>query len=172
LDRAQKSEQVKYITDKFEKAKSVIFADYRGLNVAEITELRSKLSEAESTIKVVKNRLAKRAAAEIKVEGLDDFLTGPTAMASSEVDAVIPAKILVEFAKAHKAMEIKAGYMDGKVLDLATITMLASLPSRDELLSKMLGSINAPITNFTCALAAIPRQLVGVISAIKDTKEQ
>ena len=172
MDRKQKQQQVDYIAEKFEKAKSVIFADYRGLNVAEITELRSKLSEAESTIKVVKNRLAKRAAKDAKIEGLDEHLTGPTAMASSEVDPVVPAKVLVDFAKTHDVLEIKAGLMDGKVLDLATINMLAQLPSRDVLLSKMLSSMNAPITNFTMTIAAIPRQLVNVISAIKDTKEQ
>lgn len=171
MDRKQKQQQVDYIAERFEKAKSIIFADYRGLNVSEITELRTKLSESEATVKVVKNRLAKRAAQTAKAEGLEEFLTGPTAMASSEVDPVIPAKVLVDFAKTHEVLKIKAGYMDGKVLDLATITMLAQLPSREELLSKMLGSMNAPITNFTMALAAIPRQLVNVISAIKDTKE-
>lgn len=172
MDRTQKQQQVDYVAEKLEKAKSIIFADYRGLNVSEITELRQKLSEAESTIKVVKNRLAKRAAHEAKVEGLDEFLTGPTAMASSETDPVVPAKILVDFAKAHEVLEIKAGYMDGKVLDLTTIKRLASLPSRDELYGKMLSCMNAPATNFTMALAAIPRQLVNVINAIKDTKEQ
>lgn len=172
MNRNEKQQQVDYVVEKFEKAKAIIFANYRGLNVSEITDLRRKLSEAESTMKVVKNRLAKRAAKQINLEGFDEFLTGPTAMASSEVDPVMPAKVLVNFAKDHEVLEIKAGYIDGKILDVATIKNLAALPSREELLSRALSSMNAPATNFTMVLAAIPRQLVNVISAIKDTKEQ
>jgi len=171
LNKQQKQEQVQYIADKFKKAKSVIFANYRGLNVAEVTELRQKLSRADTTMKVIKNRLAKRALKELSVEGLDSHFTGPTAMAASEVDPVLPAKILVNFAKDHEVLEIKAGYMDGRVLDLATIITLANLPSREELLSRALSSMLAPATNVTMALAAIPRGLVNVINAIKDTKQ-
>lgn len=172
MNRTEKQQQVDYIAEKFEKSKSIIFANYRGLNVSEITELRTKLTQADSTMKVVKNRLAKRAAQQVNIQGLDDYLKGPTAMASSEIDPIIPAKILVDFAKDHEVLEIKAGYMDGKVMDLATINRLARLPSREVLLSRALASMNAPITNFTLALAAIPRQLVTVINAIKDKKEQ
>ncbi len=171
MNKQEKQEQVQYITDKFKNAKSVIFANYRGLNVAEVTELRQNLSRAESTMKVVKNRLAKRAVKEMSVEGLNEHFIGPTAMAASEVDPVMPAKVLVNFAKDHKVLEIKVGYMDGQVMDLATITTLANLPSREELLSKALSSMQAPATNFTMALAAIPRGLVNVINAIKDTKQ-
>lgn len=172
MDRNQKQKQVEYISNKFEKAKAIIFSDYRGLNVSEITELRQKLTESEAEMRVVKNRLAKRAAQERNIKGLDDFLTGPTAMTSSEVDPVLPAKVLVDFAKEHTDLEIKAGYMDGKVLDIGIIKRLANLPSREELLSKMLGSLMAPATNFTMALAAIPRNLVNVINAIKNKKEE
>lgn len=171
MDRTQKQQQVDYIAERFEKAKSIVFANYRGLNVAEITELRRKLSEADSTFKVVKNRLAKRAAHQREVGGLDEFLTGPTAMASSEIDPVMPAKVLVDFAKDHEVLKIKAGFMDGAVIDLATINHLAQLPSRDVLYGKMLSSLNAPATNFTMVLSAIPRQLVNIINAIKDKKE-
>jgi len=171
LNKQQKQEQVQYIADKFKNAKSVIFANYRGLNVAEVTELRQNLSRAESTMKVIKNRLAKRAVKEMSVEGLDEHFVGPTAMAASDVDPVVPAKVLVDFAKDHKVLKIKAGYMDGKVLDFATIMTLAKLPSREELLSRALSSMLAPATNFTMTLAAIPRGLVNVINAIKDTKQ-
>lgn len=172
MNRTQKQEQVDYVAEKIQKAKSIIFADYRGLNVAEITELRHKLKKADSTIKVVKNRLVKRAVEKAKVEGLDKFLMGPTAMASSDVDPVLPAKILVDFAKNHEPLEIKVGYMDGKVLDVGTIRHLASLPSREVLYSHMLGSLMAPVTNFTMCLAALPRQLVTVVNAIKEKKEK
>lgn len=172
MDKRQKQEQVDYISNKFEKAKSIIFADYRGLNVEAITDLRRKLSQSQSTIKVVKNRLAKRAAKSHGVSGLDGYLTGPTAMASSEIDPVLPAKIMVDFAKSHEPLSIKAGFMDGKVIDLSVIMTLATLPSRDVLLARALRSMNAPITNFTMALAAIPRQLVTVIDAVRKTKEK
>lgn len=169
MDRTQKEQQVEHIAERFEKAKSIIFADYRGLNVAEITELRRKLDQSESALKIIKNRLAKRAAKKVSIEGLDEIFTGPTAMASSEADPVVPAKIMVEFSKDHEVLRIKAGYMDGRVIDLATINTLARLPSREVLLSKVLASMNAPISNFTMVLAAIPRQLVNVINAIKKS---
>lgn len=172
MDRQQKQKQVEYISDKFSKAKSVIFANYRGLNVTDITELRNKLTQAGSTFRVVKNRLTRKAAKDASIEGLDEFLKGPTAMASSEVDPVPPARVLVDFAKDHEVLKIKAGYMDGKVIDRATIVMLASLPSRDILLGRMLSSMNAPATNFAMVLAAMPRQLVTVIDAIGKKKEQ
>lgn len=170
MDKTQKQQQVDYIADKFRKSKSIIFADYRGLNVAAITELRGKLSKENSVLKVIKNRLAKRAAKAASVDGLDKYFTGPTVMAASEADPVMPAKIMVDFAKDHEVLEIKAGYMDGGVLDIATIRRLAALPSRDVLLSRVLASMNAPATNLTMALAAIPRKLVNVINAIKEKK--
>lgn len=170
MDRRQKEQQVEYITEKFEKAKSVILADYRGLNVSQITALRQELGKAASTIKVIKNRLAKRAARAKSIEGLDAFFSGPTAMAVSESDPVQVAKVMVEFAKEHEALKIKAGYMDGKVIDLAAINRLASLPSREILLGKMLGSMMAPVVNLACVLSAVPRSLVNVINAIKDKK--
>lgn len=172
LDRKQKEQQVEYIINRFEKAKSLIFADYRGLNVSEITELRSKLSESNSEMKVVKNRLTKRAVKALSIDGLDDYLVGPTAMASSDEDPVMPAKVLVDFAKNHEVLEIKAGYMDGKVLDVGIIRRLASLPSKEVLLSRALSSMQAPATNFVMVLSAISRNLVNVINAIKDKKEQ
>lgn len=172
LDRIQKEKQVDQITETFNKAKSVIFTNYRGLNVAEITDLRRKLHEAKSTFKVIKNRLAKRAASRLDVKGLDPFLIGPTAMAACDVDPVLPAKVLVAFAAEHAVMQIKAGYMSGGVLDVAKINQLAKLPSRDVLYSMLLRTMNAPATNFTMTLAAIPRQLVTVIDAIRKKKEQ
>jgi len=171
LDKRQKEQQVEYITDKFEKAKSVIFADYRGLNVSQMTDLRRRLGQAASTIKVIKNRLVKRAAKMKSIEGMDAFFTGPTAMAVSEKDPVQVAKVMVEFAKEHELLKIKAGYMDGKVIDIATINRLASLPSREVLLGKMLGSMMAPASNLAGLLHALPRRLVSVINAIKEKKQ-
>lgn len=172
MDRTQKQNQIEYIKGRFEKAKTIIFADYRGLNVSDITDLRRKLRQSNAEMRVVKNRLAKKAASTLKIDGLSQVLTGPTAMTSSDVDAVIPAKILVNFAKDHGVFEIKAAYMDGKILDVKEIRHLASLPSKEVLLSRALASMQAPITNFTLVLATIPRQLANVVNAIKEQKEK
>lgn len=172
MERQQKIAEVANITERFEKAKAMIFADYRGLDVSEITELRAKLRESGASMKVVKNRLVKRVIKERGLEGLDGYFVNPTAIASTESDPVAPAKILVEFAKAHKALTLKAGFMDGEVLDKARIEYLATLPSKDELLAKALSSISAPATNLVGVLAALPRQLVTVLNAIKEKKEK
>lgn len=170
MNRTEKSNEVGKLKARFQKAKTMIFADYRGLSVAEITELRQKLFAQQSAIKVVKNRLAKLAFKDLKVEGMDPFLKGPTAIASSDTDAVIPAKILVDFAKDHEKLQLRAGYMEGIVLDVKSIIALARLPSREVLLSKMLGSLQAPATSLVNVLAAVPRGLVTALAAIRDSK--
>lgn len=172
MNREQKVEEVKRIADRFEKAKALIFADYRGLKVSEMTELRAKLHENGAEMKVVKNRLVKRVLKDRGLTELDQFFVDPTAMASAEEDAVAPAKVLVEFAKAHEALTLKAGLMDGAILTKAQIEYLATLPSRDELLGRALASMNAPATNFVGVLAALPRQVVTVIDAIRRKKEE
>lgn len=171
MNRTEKSNEVSKLKQRFEKAKAMFFADYRGLTVAEVTELRQKLYVQQSAMKVVKNRLAKLAFKDLKVEGMDPFLKGPTAIASSDTDAVVPAKILVDFAKTHEKLQLRAGYMDGTVLDVKSIIALAKLPSREVLLSKMLGSMQAPATNLVNVLAAVPRGLVTALAAIRDSKE-
>lgn len=171
MNRTEKSNEVSKLKQRFEKAKAMFFADYRGLTVAEVTELRQKLYAQQSAMKVVKNRLAKLAFKDLNVEGMDPFLKGPTAIASSDADAVVPAKILVEFAKTHEKLQLRAGYMDGVVLDVKSIIALAKLPSREVLLSKMLGSLKAPANNLVNVLAAVPRGLVTALAAIRDSKE-
>ncbi len=172
MDKNQKLQEVTQINDRFEKAKALIFADYRGLKVSEINELRAKLRENDSTMKVVKNRLVKRVLKERGLESLSEFFVDPTAIASTEADPVTPAKILVEFAKAHEALTLKAGFLDGALISKAQIEFLATLPSKDVLIAKALASMNAPATNFVGVLAAIPRQLVTVIDAIRKQKEE
>lgn len=171
MNRTEKANEISKLKQRFEKAKAMIFADYRGLTVAEVTELRQKLRAQQSTMKVVKNRLAKLAFKDLKVEGMDPHLKGPTAIASSNEDAVVPAKILVDFAKDHEKLQLRAGYMEGVVLDVKAIMALAKLPSREVLLSKMLGSLQAPATRLVNVLAAVPRGLVTALAAIRDSKE-
>jgi len=172
VNRDQKVKEVALISERLEKAKAMIFADYRGLKVAEMTELRNKLRENGAAIKVLKNRLVKRVIKDKGWDGLDEFFTDPTAVATTDQDAAASAKVLVEFAKAHEALVLKAGFMDGALLTKAQIEHLATLPSKDELLARALASMNAPATNFVGVLAALPRQLVTVIDAIRKKKEE
>lgn len=171
MNRTEKQTMVKDLAEKIQKTKSFLLADYCGLTVAQMTDLRRKLHGSKSKVSVIKNRLFKRALKELSIEGLDEYLKGPIALASSDEDEVMPAKVMVAFAKDNEKLKLKAGLMGSKVLSLAMIKDLASLPSREVLLAKMLGSMNAPATNLVGVLSALPRQLVTVINAIKDKKQ-
>ncbi|MBW2451988.1 MAG: 50S ribosomal protein L10 [Deltaproteobacteria bacterium] len=171
MNRQSKEAVVAEFAEKLQATKAAYLADYRGLNVEQATALRCKLHEAGVEYRVVKNTLLRLAAKGSDAECLDEFLVGPTAIAFAKEDPVAPAKALVEFAKSHEAFELKAGVLDGKLLSPADIKALSDLPSREELLAKMLGSMSAPASNFVGVLAAIPRSMVQVLSAIKDQKE-
>lgn len=152
---AKKAVVVDDIYDKFNRAKAVVVVDYLGLTVAEATELRKQLREAGVELKVVKNTYLRRAADKAGYEGLDDTFTGPTAVAFSYDDVVAPARVLSKFAKSVDALEIKGGIIEGKVSDLATINELASLPSREGLLSMLLSVLQAPVRNTALAIKAV-----------------
>ena len=166
-----KEAEVAEIQEKIEKSQSVMFLDYRGLNVAEVTELRNKMRAAGVEYKVIKNTMIRRAAEKAGIEGLDDVLEGPTAVALGYADPVAPAKILVDFIEDTKKTNLKGGVLAGKAMSEAEIKNLASLPSKEELIAKMLGSLNAPITGLVMALSGIPRNLVYALNAIKEKKE-
>lgn len=172
MNRTEKQEAVKTFSEKVKKAKAFVLADYLGLTVSQMTNLRRKLHEQKSSIRVVKNRLFKRALKDLSIEGLDAYLKGPVAMAYSNEDPISPAKILVAFAKENDKLKIKAGFMDKKVLTVQMLNELAQLPSREILLAKLLGTMNAPATNFALVLSAVPRQLVTALNAIKEKKGQ
>ncbi|MGI8387085.1 MULTISPECIES: 50S ribosomal protein L10 [Robertmurraya] len=146
------------IADKLKAAKTTVVVDYRGLNVAEVTELRKQLREAGIEFKVYKNSLTRRAAEASELAGLNDALTGPNAIAFSNEDVVAPAKILNDFAKKHEALEIKAGVIEGNVASLEDIKALAELPSREGLLSMLLSVLQAPIRNLALAAKAVADQ--------------
>jgi len=170
LNRTSKEQLVAELSAKLARVKAAFVADYRGLTVEEANELRSKLREAGVEYQVVKNTLLRLAIRDTDNACLEQFLQGPTAIAMAEDDPVAPAKVLSEFAKANEKFELKGGVLEGKVLDLDGIKALSDLPSREVLLGKMLGSINAPVSNFVGVLAAVPRSLVQVLSAIQDKK--
>jgi|SRR5699024_3214565 len=154
----QKKQIVSEIVTKFRDSESTVLVDYRGLDVAEVTELRKQLREAGVDYKVYKNSMSRRAAAEVELSELDEILTGPTAIAFSEDDVVAPAKILNNFAKEHDNLEIKGGVIEGKVATIEQIKELASLPNYEGLLSMLLSVLQAPVRNFAYATKAIAEQ--------------
>ncbi|MDA8228369.1 MAG: 50S ribosomal protein L10 [Desulfitobacterium hafniense] len=162
---------VKEIKEKLSASIGAVLTDYRGLNVAEVTELRRKLREAGVEYKVVKNTLTRLAAAEIGLQDLNPYLEGPTAIAFGVNDAVAPAKIISDFAKDHNNLEIKAGILEGKVIDFAGVKALADLPSRDVLLAKVLGGMQSPMYGFAGSLQGVLRKFVYALEAVRQQKE-
>lgn len=143
------------IAEDVKDAAAVVLVDYRGLTVAQDTELRNQLRAAGITYKVCKNTMMKRAFEGTEFEGLGEYLEGPSAMAVSKDDATAPARIICKFAKTADKLEVKAGVVEGKVYDMAGIQALSTIPSREELLSKLLGSIQSPIANFARVIKQI-----------------
>ncbi len=172
MNRTVKQEQVELMHEKLKRAKAVFLADFRGMNVEKATTLRNELRAAAVEYKVFKNSLLELASKETDFECLQPHLAGPTAVAISYDDPVSAAKVLSKFAKVPQgAFVLKAGVLSGKLLDVAQIQALADLPSREVLLAKMLGSMQAPATNFVGLLAAIPGSFVRVLDAIRVQKE-
>lgn len=159
-NRQLKEAKVLEIKEKLEKAQSVVLATYQGLTVEEDTELRKSLREAGVEYKVYKNTLVTLAAKELGHEGIVEYLEGPVSIAFGYEDATAPARILNDFAKNHKKLELKAGIIDGAIFDQEKVKQLASIPSREVLIAKLLGSIKSPVSNFAY-----------LINAIKEKKE-
>ena len=143
------------ISELLNGAASAVVVDYRGLTVAQDTELRKQLREAGVVYKVYKNTLVKRVVAGTEFESIADTLEGTNAIAFSKTDATAPARILANFAKTANALELKCGVVEGTFYDAAGIATIATIPSREELLSKLLGSIQSPITNFARVIKQI-----------------
>lgn len=150
-----KQDAVDVITSKFRESATTVVADYRGLNVAQVTELRKQLREAGIEFQVLKNSLLRRATAAAELTELDEALTGPTAVAFSNEDVVAPAKILNDFAKKNDALKLKGAVVEGRVIGVDEIKALAELPSRDGLLSMLLSVLQAPVRNFALAVKAV-----------------
>ena len=146
------------VTEIADKLRATIVVDYRGLTVSEATELRKQLREAGVEFKVYKNSLTRRAAESAEMAELNEFLTGPNAIAFSNEDVVAPAKVLNDFAKDHEALEIKAGVIEGKLVTLDEVKAIATLPSREGLLSMLLSVLQAPIRNLALATKAVADQ--------------
>lgn len=168
-DKIQLSE--KYVK-MVEESSSLILFDYRGLTVAEFSELRNKVREAGGRLRVVRNRMFKRAIKEKPYTQMNDLLLGPNAVVFAGEDPVAPAKALTEFAKTHEIIKIRGGSIYDDFLEASQVEILAKTPSREELLAKMLGSINAPATNLLGLVKASSNKIHGLITAYAEKLEK
>lgn len=150
-----KKAQVAEVAEVLKAAQTGVLVDYRGLTVEEDTDLRNKLREAGCKYFVIKNTLLRLATKEVGLDGLDEALHGPTAIAVSDSDPVLPAKVVAEFAKKNDKLELKSGFMDGAVMSLDEVKTLAATPNMETLIAKMMGSLNAPISNLVRLLDTI-----------------
>lgn len=168
-----KQEIVADLKEKLTTAKGAVLTSYRGLTVAQDTQLRSKLRESGVHYQVVKNTMTRFAAKDAGIEGLDQYLEGTTALAVSTTDPVAPAKVISDFIKESKleGLEIKAGLVEGKVIDAASVKALAALPAREVLIAQVLAGMQSPITGLVNVLQGSIRNVVYALDAVRKQKE-
>jgi large subunit ribosomal protein L10 len=169
MNRQEKAENVTELKETLGKVVSLIVADYRGLTVEEVNGLRSEIRKGDCTYRVVKNTLVKRAIADTSMAGLAPLFTGPTAVAYSFQDPVGPAKILDKFATDLAHLEVKGGYLDGKVLDANGVKSLASMKGKDELRAELLATFMAPAQGFVRLVGAVATNFLYLLQARKDS---
>ena len=172
MARPEKIAEVEAIAERMRGAQSMILADFSGLTVAQMTVFRTSCREKSVECRVVKNRLARIAADDAEIPAIKEHLAGPTAIMFGPESQVEPAKIIVEFAKENEAMKIKGGILDGAYLDPNEVVALSNTPSKDELIAKMMGSINSPAGGLAGALSAVMGGLARTIDAVAKQKEE
>jgi large subunit ribosomal protein L10 len=165
-----KEEIVAEIKDRFNGSEAVIMADYRGLTVKEMQQLRVAVREAGGEIKIYKNSLTEIAIRELALPNMDEYLQGPTAFVFIAEDPVAPAKALSGFAKEHQALELKGGFVQNQVVDAAAVKAIATLPSREELVAKLLGTMQNPLVGAVRVLNGPARAFATVLDAIAKQK--
>ena len=170
LNRQEKAVVIEEVAAEIAKAQSVIIAEYRGLDVASVTALRKSARESGVYLRVLKNTLVRRAVAGTPFEGLTASMTGPL-MYGISTDPVSAAKVLAGFAKTNDKLVITGGALPNNVLSQDGVKALATMPSREELLSKLLGTMQAPITQFVRTLNEVPTKFVRGLAAVRDQKE-
>jgi large subunit ribosomal protein L10 len=166
----RKEETVAHLRERLAAAKHLILTDYTGLSVGEITRLRGDLRKDGSGYAVVKNTLFRIAAGEELSRQLDAFLAGPTGIVFTESDPVAPAKALKTFSDTVKSVTVKVAYIDGQIADAKQVAILASLPSKQDLLAKLVGSLASPLRGLVTVLSGNQRGLVHVLTAIREKK--
>ena len=171
LNISQKKELVENLAKDLGDAEISFLVDYKGLTVSQVTELRAKLREVGAQMAVVKNTLMRLAAKGAGSEVLIDLFKGPNAIILSKDDPVAPAKVISEFLKTNEKVQLKGGALGGKFLSPEDVTQLAKMPSKEELLAKLVYTLNAVPTNFVNVLAGVPRSFLNVLNAVKDQKD-
>lgn len=172
MDRAKKEQVVAELHDKLKRANAAILTDFKGLKVAEMTELRDALAAEQIEYRVVKNTLMRLASRETGAVVLEPFLKETCAIAIGYDDPTAPARILKKYTKSNEKLKIKAGVLGQRLLDVQDVTALADLPTREELLAKLLGTLNAVPTGLVTVLSGVPRAFVRALAAIQEQKEQ
>jgi len=170
LNRKEKAVVIEDVTTQVATAQSIVVAEYRGLDVASVTVLRKNARASGVYLRVLKNSLARKAIVGTSFEALSTKLVGPLIYAIS-TDPVAAAKVLSEFAKTNEKLAIKAGALPNSILDVDGVKALATMPSRDELLSKLLGTMQAPIAQFVRTLNEVPTKFVRGLAAVRDQKQ-
>jgi large subunit ribosomal protein L10 len=168
--KAEKQEMVTALVSRLRRSTTVYVTDFTGLDVAKLTQLRRRLRQAGTEFVVVKNTLARRALGDAQVPGLEDHLAGPTGLVLAGADPVAAAKVLAEFAKEFEKPAIKVGLVDGKAVTPAQVKRLASLPTRNELLSQLGGALQAPMAGFLGAMHGVLLNMVGALEALRNKR--
>lgn len=170
--RAEKEAEVRWLEERLSSGATAVLADYRGLDVEEMTELRRRLRAADVELRVVKNTLTERAARGRGIDGdLAPYLVGPTAIAFSPAEPTAAARELAGFARGHQDLQLKAGILDGRVIDAGEVRTLAELPAREVLLGRVAGTFMAPVQSLAICLAAPLRQLAVLADQLRLKRE-
>ena len=170
LNREEKAAVIEEVSAQVAQAGSIVLAEYRGLKVEKITQLRKQARESGVYLRVLKNTLVRRAVKDTPYEKLADQMVGPL-MYGISADPVAPAKLIASFAKANDQLVVKGGAMPNVVMDVAGVQALATMPSREELLAKLLGTMQAPVATFVRTLNEVPTKFVRGLAAVRDKQE-
>lgn len=171
MNKTEKEQLVEELSKAFKETKGVLLINFMGINVPDATELRRKVGDAGSDYRVVKNTLALRAAKDSSVEKLKEYFDGPTAIAYTDKDPIALAKVITQFAKDHPIVKLKAGVLEGTVISGQQVEELANLPSREQLLSKVLYLLNAPVVRLATALNSPLQNLAWALQQIAEKKQ-
>lgn len=171
MSRAEREERVKELNKLFGEVSMAILADFRGMTVSDLSSFRVQLREQEGKFRVLKNTLSIRAADGTQMESVKEHFSGPVGMLYTMSDPVGPAKVISDFAKENKHLELKVGVLAGKVISLDEIKTLAALPDRDTMVAMILATCQAPAGNFVRLMTEIPASLVRVLDAVRVQKE-